>query len=330
MPPAHQKHEAYDPNDLAPCEAFATVHLREDAVADTVSVGIWLARQLDYVKSKTYDRMYPAMNANRLVPDATDTPEWAETITIRMFDPVGMAKVVANYADDLPRVDLRAAAKTVAVKTIGDSYGFNVNELRASRATGVALDQRKADMARRAIELKINSIKLMGDTTFGLYGLFNNPNLPVYTMPNTGDWTVLTGAQIYTNMIGMVNAYNLQNNGIHLADHLELAPKAYAAANSQFVTGPTGIPITALALFQQANPTITVENIWELQGSGAGGKDLAIMYERSVDNFAHDYVMPFTQLPPEQRNLEILTNCLARSAGVSVYYPLAFLTGLTT
>jgi hypothetical protein len=54
------------------------------------------------------------------------------------------------------------------------------------------------------------------------------------------------------------------------------------------------------------------------------------MYERSVDNFAHDYVMPFTQLPPEQRNLEILTNCLARSAGVSVYYPLAFLTGLTT
>jgi len=332
MPAPHQKHENYDPSDLPVIDAFVSQHMREDAyqVADVPNTGIWLARQLDYIKSKTYDRLFPAMNANRLVPDATDVPEWAETITIRMFDPVGMAKVVANYADDLPRVDIRGADKTVTVKTLGDSYGYNVNELRASRATGVALDQRKADMARRAIELKINSIKLMGDSNYGLFGLINQPNIPAFVMPNPGDWSTLTGAQIYANMVGMMNAYMLQNNGIHNANFLELAPKAYAAANSQFVTGPTGIPITALALFQQSNPQVTVENIWELQGVGAGGKDYALLYERSSDNFVHDYVMPFTQLPPEQRNLEILTNCLARSAGVSVYYPLAFLGGLTT
>jgi hypothetical protein len=332
MPPAHQTHENFDEADLSVCDGFANAHLREDAysVTDSGTLGLWLARQLDYVKSRSYDRHFPNMNANALVPDATDAPEWAETITIRMFDSVGMAKVVANYADDLPRVDVRAVAKTITVKTIGDSFGYNVNELRASRATGVALDQKKADMARRAIELKISSIKLMGDALYGLFGLFNQPNIPAFVMPNTGDWTVLTGAQIYANMIAMVNAYNLQGNGIHTADHLELAPKAYAAANSQFVTGPTGIPITALALFQQANPQITVENIWELTGVGAGGKDYALLYERSADNFAHDYVMPFSQLPPEQRNLEIVTNCLARSAGVSVYYPLAFLGGITT
>ena len=74
------------------------------------------------------------------------------------------------------------------VKTIGDSYGYNVNELRASRATGVGLDQRKADTARRAIDLKIAQIKLIGDPLFGLFGLFTHPNIPEAILPVLGDW----------------------------------------------------------------------------------------------------------------------------------------------
>jgi hypothetical protein len=320
-----------DPRDLDVTERFVSQNFREDiAITDVPSTGMWLARQLDVIKAKTYDRLFPAMNANRLVPDDTSVPEWAETITIRMFDPVGMAKVVANYADDLPRVDIRGADKTVTVKTIGDSYGYNVNELRASRATGVGLDQRKADMARRAIELKINSIKLNGDSMYGLFGLFNNPNVPEVVLPNTGDWTVLTGAQIYSNLVAIYSAYVLQNNGIHVPNYLSLAPKAYVAASSNFVTGPGGLPISAMALFVANFPGITVENIWELQGAGPSGKDWALMVERSPDNYVHEYVMAFTQLPPEARNLEIITDCLARSAGVQVYYPLALLGARTT
>jgi hypothetical protein len=322
----------YNPRDLAVTEEFVAKNFREDiAVADVPLAGMWLMRQLDVIKAKTYDRLFPMMNANRLVPDDTSVPEWVETITIRMFDPVGMAKVISNYADDLPRVDIRGAEKTVTVKTLGDSYGFNVNELRASRATGVGLDQRKADMARRAMELKIASIKLNGDANFGLFGLFNSPNLPLAVLPNVGDWQTLTGAQIYANMVYLATQYQLQNNGIHVANFLELAPKAYAAASSNFVTGPGGLPITALGLFSSNYPGVTVENIWELQNAATNGtKDLALLYERSQDNLAHEYVMPFTQLPPEAENLEIKTNCMARTAGVQVYYPLALLTALTT
>jgi hypothetical protein len=321
-------HERYDEGWAASLTIAAAKLFREDALGDSVTIGIWLARQLDYVVSKVYVRLLPAINANRLVPDDTSIPEWVETVTIMQYDAVGMAKVIANYADDLPRVDVRGAAKTTTVKTIGDSYGYNVNELRASRATGIGLDQRKADTARRAIELKIASIKLNGDPVYGLTGLFGSPNIPEAILPNLGDWATLTGDQIYANLIYMAGAYTQQNLGVHVPNFLELAPKAYIAATTKLITSAT--PMSAMTAFTNAFPGITPEMIWELTGAGTGGKDMALLYERNADNLAHYYVMPFTQLPPDARNLEIVVDCMARSGGVQIFYPLALLKAMTT
>jgi hypothetical protein len=240
-----------------------------------------------------------------------------------------MAKVISNYADDLPRADIAGAMQTVMVKTIGDSYGYNVNELRASRATGVGLDQRKADAARRAIDLKIATIKLKGDEAYGLHGLFTHPNVPEMILPNPGNWSTLTGDQIYANLVGMVGAYERQNLGVHTANYLALAPDAFLAVTTKFVTTAPGLPITPLALFQNQYPGITIDNVWECEKAD-DGHDIALLYENDADNLAHEYVMPFTQLPPEPRNLEIVVNCLARSGGVQVYYPLALLKTLTS
>jgi hypothetical protein len=323
-----QSHVRFDESWLDGIMPFVSTKLREDALGDSTTVGIWLARQLDYVSSKVYTRQLPAINADRLVPDDTAAPEWIETITTMRYDAVGMAKVISNYADDLPRVDVRGAATSTAVKTIGDSYGYNVNELRASRATGVGLDQRKADTARRAIDLKIAQIKLVGDPAYGLFGLFNHPNIPVAVLPVVGDWTTLTGDQIYQNLVFLAATYAQQNLGVHQANVLCLAPKAYIAATTKMITAAT--PMTPLERFRNAFPTIVPEMIWELQGASTAGKDIALLYERNVDNIAHLYIMPFTQLPPDARNLEIVVDCMARSGGVQVYYPLALLSALTT
>ena len=320
-------HLNFDPHDVSVLRSSPMLQqsFREDADV------IFLARQLDYVKAQTYDRQLPAMNADRLVPDDTSVPEWAETVTQYAYDAVGMAKVIANYADDLPRADVRATSRQVTVRTLGDSYGYNVNELRASRATGAGLDTRKANAARRAMDLKIAAIKLVGDSVYGLYGLLNNPNIPTVVMTTAGDWAGLTGDQILANLQGWVVAYQNQVKGTHTPTNLALAPKAYNAASSKFITASGGtVPVTPLQWFRANYPGIAVENIWEMTGAGSGGKDLGLMYEASADNFSHMYVMPFTQLPPEARNLEIVTDCIARSGGVNVYYPLALLNALTT
>lgn len=328
-------HENYSETDLFQIEQALPRLFHEDQnvqLSDYNQIGIWMARELDYVKTKIYEKLYPAINANTLVPDATDVPEWAETVTIRAFSNVGMAKVISNYADDLPRADIIGAIKTVAVKTIGDSFGYNVNELRASRATGVGLDARKGEAARRAIELKLATIKLRGDAEYGLYGLFTHPNISTFTFPNPGPWTPMAGDLIYANLLALVAAYELATLDVHQANFLALAPLAYQAASTKFMTiGASGIvPTSALELFEQQFPQITVRRIWECAGAGPTGQDVALLYENNVDNLAHEFVMPFTQLPPEARNLEIITDCIARSAGVQVYYPLALLKAYTT
>jgi hypothetical protein len=328
MPPGALDHEHYDESDIIVLQnsSMFREHFREDA--DT----IFIARQLDYVRANTYNRQLPAINADRLVPDDTSVPEWAENVWQYAYDMVGMAKVISNYADDLPRADVRVTQRLTAVKTLGDSYGYNINELRASRQTGAGLDARKADAARRAMELKIASIKLLGDAQFGLYGLFTHPNLPVLVLSNPGDWQALTGDQILANLNQWVVAYQNQVKGTHTPNFLELAPKAYTAAATKFITGASGLtPITPLQWFRANYPSITVENIWEMQGAAVSGtKDLGLLYERNSDNIAHVYVMPFTQLPPDARNLEIVTDCIARSGGVNIFYPLALLSALTT
>lgn len=325
-------HENYSETDLAAIQSALPRIFREDqTLNDYTQYGIWFARQLDYIKTRVYERLYPAMNANRLVPDATDIPEWAETVTVRSFTNVGMAKVISNYADDLPRADVMGAIRTVPVKTLGDSYGYNINELRASRATGVGLDTRKADAARRAMDLKIATIKLRGDPDFGLFGLFNHPNISEFVLPHPGNWTGLTGDFIYENLVAWIGAYKSTTLGVHTANFMALAPVAYTAATTKFLTSAPGLPVTPMALFQSQNPNITVEEIWECAGADvATGKDVGLLYELSADNISHEYVMPFTQLPPEARNLEIVVDCIARSGGVQIYYPLALSKVLTT
>ena len=335
MPPFDNSYESYDPIDLQAIETQGTRLLHEDAT-EWGGNSLFFARQLDYVKAATYSRKFPPLNADMLVPDDTSMPEWAETVTVMSYDSVGMAKIISNYADDLPRADVRGMAQLVTVKTLGDSYGYSVNEIRASRAIGAGLDQRKADAARRAVDLKISKIKLVGDPDYGLFGLFTHPNIPEILLPHGGPWDVLTGTQVYENLNAMTFAYLRQTLGMHNATLLALAPTAYYSASTKFieVAGAT-TPVTPLSLFTSMNPGISVRNVIECQGAepGTGGnpnEDVALLYENTTDNLAHNFVMPFSQLPPEARNLEFVTNCLAKSGGVNIYYPLAFLKATTS
>ncbi len=335
MPPFDEHYDSYDPIDLTAIQNQGHTIFQQDAT-EFGGNSLFFARQLDYVKATVYTRKFPTLNADLLVPDDTSTPEWAETVTVMSYDSVGMAKIIANYADDLPRADVRGMASMVTVKTLGDSYGYNVNEIRASRATGAGLDQRKADAARRAIDLKLAKIKLVGDDDYGLFGLFNHPNIPEMLFPNGGPWDVLTGTQIYDNLNAMTFAYMQQTLGTHNANFLALAPTAYHSAATKFIeVAGAATPVTALQLFNSMNPGITVRNIIECMGAepASGGnpaEDVALLYENNSDNLAHNFVMPFSQLPPEARNLEFVTNCLAKSGGVNIYYPLAFLKATTS
>jgi len=315
------EHVSYDEADLASIDALSSTLLRP-VVEDAADNALLLARQLDYVKARTYDKKYPQMKGALLVPTTSDAPEWAETITYRMYDSVGIAKIIANYADDLPRADVRGREVTVRVRDIGDSYGYNINELRASRALGAGLDTRKAAAARLAIEQKINRITLMGDADYNLLGFLNHPNIGEAT-GLTGDWNDAgtTGDDILDDLNIMWTSFILQGFGVHTPNFLALPPAAHAAAFSKRLTDSQE---TAGSFWQRMHPGVRIEPVYECVGADEG-EDVALLYERNEENFSSELVMAFNQQPPQARNLEFVVPCLARHAGVQVRYPLAFL-----
>jgi hypothetical protein len=319
------KHEHYDQADLpamtqiALAAASVGAPLREDA-------SIFFARQLDYVRGRTYERKTPAMRAFDIVPVSTEAPDWAETITQRGFDSVGIAKIIANYADDLPRADVFATETVVKVKDIGVSYGYNIAEMRASEATGAQLDTKKASAARKSVDIKVNQLAMIGEPVYGLYGLLNHPNIGT-TAGLNGDWgnAATTAEDILSDLNTLVSAVPGQSKGVHRVNRIAMADLDYNVLSTKYVADSGGK--TVLQVFRENNPDVTLVPVVELRDAGAGGLNAIIASEFDVDNYAFEMVMPFNQLPAQARNLELVVPCLARAGGVNVTYPLALTKG---
>jgi hypothetical protein len=304
-------------NTIALAAASAGLPMREDA-------GVFFAQQLNVVRTRLYERKTPAMRAFDIVPVLTDTPDWAETITQRSYDSVGVAKIIANYGSDLPRADVVSSETIVKVKDIGDSYGYNVPEMRASEATGAQLDVRKANAARKAVDIKVAQLSMIGEAVYGLFGLLNHPNIGS-TIGLTGTWSTATGAQILADLELIAATIPGQSKGVHQTTRIGLADTDLNLLKTKFIADTGGKNVATV--FRESHPEITLVGLVEFRGAGPTGKNAFVASEFSDENYAFEMVMPFNQLPAQARNLEFVVPCLARCGGVNVTYPLALTRG---
>lgn len=169
---------------------------------------MFFARELDFVKSHAYDKQYPEFTALGLFPVSNEVDPGAESITYYAYDKTGIAKIISNYATDLPRADVKGEPHTAQVKSVGASYGYSVQEMRASRMAGKNLDARKADAARYAIDYTLNRIAWAGDDETGLQGVLSSGNdVPLYVIPagasGKTDWNSKTAEEIMVDINGM-------------------------------------------------------------------------------------------------------------------------------
>lgn len=312
----------YDDQDLRIIEN--TGLLRTDA-GET----IFFARQLEYVRSKTYDVERPKLSAWDLFPIDTSVPAGAKTITWRQWDAVGSAKIIAAYADDLPRAGILALETTTPIRSIGNSYGYDTQEIRFAQYANVPLDAKLAMAARKANEQLVNRLAWFGDTVTGLPGFLSNSNIPAYTIPAVGTgtsklWSTKTPDQIIADLNAIANGVYTQTNGIHRPNEIwmPLAQYAYISSTPRSTLSDT----TILDFFLANNPFIKrVVPVLELTGAGTGGADMIIAAENSVENYQLNLPLMFMQHPPQARNLYFEVPCESRFGGVTVERPYAFL-----
>ena len=306
--------------------SLVSKQLRFDSAEEA---SVFFARELDFIKSKSYDKFYPEFTALNNFPITHEVPEGAETVTYYSYEKTGMAAIISNYATDLPRADVKGEPTTSPVKSIGGSYGYSVQDMRASRMAGKSLDTRKAEAARDAIERQINEIAFAGNKEHKLMGMLSTGNnIPLYTISTVGGktkWEDKSADDILKDINGMVKYQAKLTKNVERADTLVLPASVYLDISTRQIPN-TGYTVLKF-LLENAPYLKNVISAPELEADSTStnpfNSNVALMYTNSADKFSLEIPMPFYQYPLQNRNLEIIIPCEERAAGIIMYYPLS-------
>jgi hypothetical protein len=332
---------SYDPEDLAALRAsrFPSLiangaKMRFDGEDDA---SVFFARELDYVKTETYDVQYPELNALRLFPVTTQVDPGAEETTFYGYQKTGMAKIIANYATDLPRADVKGEPTTVRIKGIGDSYGYSVQDMRASRMAGKSLDTRRGESAKYQHDYLQNLLAWRGDPENKIIGILSPENdVPYYVLPaasgsESTKWKDKEPDEIVADVCGMFKQMEFNTKKVERPDTLGIPSDVYIELSMR------RIPQTDSSVLNYIKNNvpydINIESVWELDSdsemnpltSQETPTGLALLYKKDERKLSVEIPLPFIQHPVQFKGLEMEIPCESRTAGMILYYPLSVL-----
>ncbi len=295
---------------------------RTDAVSTVI-----LARDLEHIQAKVYETKFPQFMGRTLMPTDTDIDPGATTVTYRQYTPVGMARLIASYADDFPRADVVASETTTKIHGIGASYGYDFQEQRSAQFAGRPLEQAKGNAARRAMEAKLDSLLLTGQSNVGLLGLFNqtSANTVTLTADGTGgsdDFSAKSPDQILRDLHAIANYAPVATNGVETQDEMLMPLTTYQLLSSTRMGD--GSDTTILEMFLKTTPYIKrVTPMPQLETAGGSSDRRIVAYRRDPDVARIVLPQDFEQLPPQTEGTETKVYCHMRTGGVVSVYPLA-------
>lgn len=285
---------------------------------------VFFKRQLESVMAKQFDVKFRPNKALSIFPvDSSDGPAATE-ITWRGFTRVGTAKMVSDYAHDFPRVDVYGFEQSVKPKAVGDSYGYSIEEIRRAAMAGMPLESRRAITARQAIDDKIDYIAWYGDTATNLKGFLEYPGISEYTVTSgtsgSKEWTDKTPDEILKDMNGLVHFVVEATNGIENPDTMLLPLAQYNLVNSKRLGD--GSDKTILAYFLENNAYIkTVIPVIELKEAGDSSTDRAMVFVNDMDHLCIKLPSGFETGEADKKGFEYSIPCMAKTAGMVVFYP---------
>ena len=297
------------------------------AVYNADDLSAFVAHELTYNRAKALEKMQAPLSAFGIFDVSTDIPEGAESAVQKIYSKVGMAKIVSNYADDIPLSDVYAEEVAVKVKTVATAYQYSVQDILNSAFANVRLTDRKAASAYHYIDKKINDIAWNGDTEHNITGFLNNQYVTVYNVKadGTGSSTKLedkTPAQMFRDVNEIIDSVASNTKGHIVPNKVLFDPALYnLIAETLFVDANGNAKTqTVLEMVKANHPEIEeFVKVYELAGSGT----------IIAGNFDSEYArleVPkrAAQEPVQRKNLAFLIPVWGRVVGVTVNYPMAF------
>jgi hypothetical protein len=292
----------------------------------------FFARQLEYIIPEMLEFEHGRISARNVFPIDRRAGPGAEVIVLRQMTKVGSARIVTDYANDIPLADVFTEETTSNVRSIAEAAQWSIQEIRASKLANMNLDRDKTDAAREDILRKENLIAWEGDATHGLAGFFTDTNIPRFTVP-TGvggvPWSLKTGAEMVLDMNLTVNPISENTNGVEAPDTLLIPRAQYNRAITTRME--TGTDTTALRFFAENSPYISgMENIIpidDIAGLGTAGVDTLIAYEKNPRKLVMNIPLDLEQFPPQVRDMVTKVIYHERFGGVLIKKPISIRIG---
>ena len=284
-------------------------------------------RELEFVKKKAYDVLYPELTYNKVFPVSVEANRGADEIVMQTFDHRGRAKVVTGSAKDIPRVDVDGKEHRLNVRPIVSSYGYTVDEIEAAQYANRPLDSMRAVACRRVIEAEMNTITWYGDAGAGLIGFFT-AGIARGAAPNGGGgtaWSTKTPDQILADVdLAFAQVFNA-SNGVERANRLGLPLAQWSRLMNTRLTDSdktlgkwiveNSVWLTSL---DQIVPIIQFAGV----DDGLGGDyDVAAVWTYSSDKIEVEIPGATQFMEPEKDGLEYIIIGRARFAGLNLHYP---------
>ena len=285
-------------------------------------VGIFLARELQTILARTFETQYSDIVYSSVLPISQEVSEGSDAYTYRIFDAQGKMGIIQDKGSDLPRADVLRKEVTNKVVSLGASFGYSIQEVRAAaQVPGMNLEARRAAATRRSYEEKVQEIAFFGDSSTGLEGLLTNSNVDKI-VPNKWFDGASTTVDEYLEILNEGPTRIIDNSNMKEQPDTMLVPQSVYRVLSTTARSTTS-DTTVLEYFLRTNPYITaVEPLNELDASKSSlSKDRIVCYTRSPEKVQLHLPKTLEYLPPVRQGLEFTVACHARVGGVALYYP---------
>jgi len=289
---------------------------------------IW-AEKLRYTYTKIFEVKYPeyaAANGDVLPIDTSVDPaslEW-EYFTI---DHAGYADWIDDDGHVAPSSALKASRKVGRMGELGHRWDVTVFDLERASKANVPIASMKQKNAKKYHDARTNWVWMFGDSSRELPGLANHPNIQISVAPTkaTGSLRVwdanATNDEIATDVATAINAvaettleayhcvklfmppsyFRLLRDrrlgaGDGFASLLDLLKNRYSGDES-------GQGKVEFRILNECESTRRVNPVTGTDTSGITGNFLLAIPNADKDELAFIRARPFTQRPPQERDL---------------------------
>lgn len=293
---------------------------------DDANESLFFARDLEYQESRVYEKKYPEIKFRQIFPVNNEGGPAALFITYKMLDKTGMAQVISDYSQDLPRVNLSAVEVTKQAFSVADSAVYSQREVDAAMATKTNLDSTLLSLMREAYERKLDEIADRGHARSGLEGFNTNGNIPISaatTSSGSGDdtWPNKTPDEIVADFSLAYNTIITNSAGVHRANAVIMSPERMALLDQLRLSNTA---TTLREYLEKAFRGLTWFDWTRMSTASAAGAQRMAMGQRDSEVLEFREPMPFRIYPLERSGLKYTYTGEGRTAGMVVRFPLAW------